>query len=217
MARMADTSRFIDITQPFSSSLPIWPGDTPVVTNRTYGVSTVSELRMSTHVGTHVDAPAHFLRGAGTVDQMKPEVLIGPAWLVALLDVSIVTAADLDAAGIPGDTERVLISTRNSALWQQRYVADRLEFDRSYVSLHPSAAEWLVWRNIRLLGVDGPSIDPFGTEGFPVHHILLGANVAIIENLALAGVAPGLYRLICLPLLYQDGDGAPARVVLERI
>lgn len=214
---MSDTSRFIDITQPFSSSLPVWPGDVPVVTNRTYGVSTISELRLSSHVGTHVDAPAHFLRGAGTVDRMAPDVLIGPAWLVALSHVSIVTAADLQAAGIPAEVERVLIATRNSALWQERYAANRLEFDPTYVSLDPSAAEWLVRRKVRLLGVDAPSIDPFGTEGFPVHHILLRANMAIIENLALAGVAPGPYRLVCLPLLYQDGDGAPARVVLERI
>ncbi len=195
----------------------MWPGDTPVVINRSYGVSTVSELRLSSHVGTHVDAPAHFLRGRGTVDGMTPDVLIGPAWLVALPDIDIVTADDLEAAGVPAGTERLLIATRNSRLWQQRYAADRLEFDPAFVSLHSSAAEWLVRRNIRLLGVDAPSIDPFGTQTFPVHHTLLGADVAIIENLALAGVAPGAYRLICLPLLYQGGDGAPARVVLERI
>jgi arylformamidase len=214
---MSDSSRYIDITQPFSSSLPVWPGDIPVVTHRTYGVSTVSELRLSSHVGTHVDAPAHFLRGQGTVDQMMPDVLIGPAWLVALPHADIITAVDLEAAGIPHGAERLLIATRNSVLWQERYAADRLEFDPAFVSLQPSAAEWLVRQNIRLLGVDAPSIDPYGTEGFPVHYALLGANVAVIENLALAGVAPGPYRLICLPLLYQGGDGAPARVVLERI
>jgi arylformamidase len=214
---MSETSRFIDITQPFSSSLPIWPGDTPVVINQSFGVSTVSELRLSSHVGTHVDAPAHFLRGRGTVDQMLPDVLIGPAWLTVLPDVSIITGADLEAAGIPEDSDRLLIATRNSVLWQERFVRNRPEFDEAFVSLHPSAAEWLVRRNVRLLGVDAPSIDPYGTQGFPVHHTLLGANVAIIENLQLAGVAPGPYRLICLPLLYQGGAGAPARVVLERI
>jgi arylformamidase len=214
---MPQTSRFIDITQPFSSSLPVWPGDTPVVTHRAYGVSTVSELRMSSHVGTHVDAPAHFLRGAGTVDTMSLDVLIGPAWLISLPDVSVITAAHLEAAGIPRGAERALIATRNSALWQERHAAKQLGFDPGFVSLDPSAADWLVARGVRLLGIDAPSVDPFGAEGFPVHHILLGAKVAIIENLALAGVAPGLYGLICLPLLYQDGDGAPARVLLERI
>lgn len=213
---MSDTSRFIDITQPFSSSLPVWPGDAPVVINQSHGVSTVSELRMSSHVGTHVDAPSHSLRGRGTVDGMMPEALIGPAWVAALPDVAIVTADDLDAAEIPAEAERVLLRTRNSALWEERYAADRLAFDPAFVALHPSAAEWLVARGIGLIGIDGPSVDPYETETFPTHRVLLGANLAIIENLRLAGVAPGAYRLICLPLLYKGGDGAPARVVLER-
>lgn len=214
---MSDSSRFMDITQPFSTSLPVWPGDTPVTINQSFGVSTVSELRMSSHVGTHVDAPAHFLRGRGTVDGMTPDALIGPAWVADVPAVDIVTAADLDAAGIPAGAQRVLLRTRNSALWEERYAADRLAFDPAFVALHPSGAEWLVARGIGLVGVDGPSVDPYGTETFPTHHVLLGANVAIIENLRLAAIAPGAYRLICLPLLYQGGDGAPARVVLERL
>ena len=218
MARMSDGSRFIDITQPLSAALAVWPGDTPVEIRRTVGdVSTVSELRMSSHVGTHVDAPAHFYRAAATVDQMSLDALIGPAWVAALPEADCVTASALEQAGIPADAERLLLATRNSLTWQRQAATGAHAFDPSFVALDPSAASWLNRRGIRLLGIDGPSVDSFDSDGFPVHHALLSAGVVIIENLLMAGVTPGPYRLICLPLLYEGGDGAPARVALERI
>jgi arylformamidase len=67
---------------------------------------------------------------------------------------------------------------------------------------------------VRLVGTDGPSIEPFVAPGHPVHHLLLGAGVVIVENLALAGVVPGAYQFCCLPLAIAGGDGAPARAVL---
>lgn len=217
MACMSEGSRFIDITQPFSTDLAVWPGDAPVEIRRAYGVATVSELRLSSHVGTHVDAPAHFYRDGATVDQMPLDALIGSAWVAALPDVGCVTASALDQAGIPADAERLLLATRNSTARHRGRAAGASTFDPAFVALDPSAAGWLRARGIRLLGVDGPSVDPFDSDAFPVHRALLAAGVIIIENLLLLGVAPGSYRLICLPLPYEGGDGAPARVALERI
>ncbi|NTV38300.1 MAG: hypothetical protein HGA82_03875 [Anaerolineales bacterium] len=69
----------------------------------------------------------------------------------------------------------------------------------------------------RLVGIDGPSIEPYTAPDDPVHRSLLAASVIIVENLALAGVAPGAYELTCLPLPIAGCDGAPARVVLASI
>lgn len=218
MGRMSDGSRFIDITRPLSAALAVWPGDAPVEIRRTVAdVSTVSELRLSSHAGTHVDAPAHFYRNAATVDQMPLDALIGPAWVAALSDADRVTASILENAGIPADAERLLLATRNALTWNRQAATGAHAFDPSFVALDPSAADWLNRRGIRLLGIDGPSVDPFESDAFPVHRALLSAGVVIIENLLLGGVTPGPYRLICLPLLYEGGDGAPARVALERI
>jgi arylformamidase len=71
-------------------------------------------------------------------------------------------------------------------------------------------------RDIRLVGIDGPGIGPFGEESTPVHLALLAEGVIALEGLNLAGVTPGAYELICLPLLIEGGDGAPARVLLIR-
>jgi arylformamidase len=70
-----------------------------------------------------------------------------------------------------------------------------------------------VRRGMWLVGVDALSVDPIDTPG-PVHRVLLEAGVIIVEGLALAGVPPGRYRLTCLPLRLENGDGAPCRAIL---
>ena len=67
---------------------------------------------------------------------------------------------------------------------------------------------------IRLVGIDGPSIEPFVAPGTPIHRQLLGAGIIILENVALSDVDPGAYRLICLPMRIRCDDGAPVRAVL---
>ncbi len=215
---MPNTRTYLDITLPFSDRLPVWPGDTPVTVNRSTGVSTVSELRMSSHVGTHVDAPAHFEPQGATIDQLPLDALIGPAWVAHIPGAGLVRAELLDRCRIPAGIERLLLRTDNSLPKPHNHgtQGQAIPFDRGYVALDPSAGDWLLARGIRLVGIDGPSVDPFNSGNFDVHRMLLANRVVIIENLLLAGVMPGSYRLICLPLRFEGGDGAPARVVLEQ-
>ena len=98
---MSSATRFIDITLPISASTPVWPGDAPVTIRRTTGISAVSELSMSSHSGTHVDAPAHFLPNGGTVDLIALDALVGPAWVARVAGAATVTAEHLERAGIP--------------------------------------------------------------------------------------------------------------------
>jgi arylformamidase len=79
--------------------------------------------------------------------------------------------------------------------------------------LTPDGAAWLVERGVRLVGADTLSIEP-ATDDYPVHRVLLGAGVIIVEGLDLRAAAPGRYQLACLPLRIAGGDGAPARAVL---
>ena len=198
----------IDVTLPISDKLPVWPGDPPVhITRVTDDLPMLSGLSMSCHAGTHVDAPAHFLPGGAGVDGLPLDVLVGPAWVVRLVGQAPLTASMLAGAAIPTGTVRLLIRSDNS---------DRVveAFDPDFVALAPDAAAWLLDHGIRLVGIDGPSIEAYDAPGDPVHRALLAAGVIIVENLALAGVAPGAYELTCLPLRIAGCDGAPARVVL---
>jgi arylformamidase len=223
----------IDVTQRISEQLPVWPGDPPVyvtrvsddllpdegrrtkdeglhVTRVSDGLPMVSGLSMSCHAGTHVDAPAHFLAGGAGVDALPLDVLIGPAWVVHLGGWGPLTANMLAEAAIPTGTVRLLIRSDNSDGVVEA-------FDPDFVALALDAPAWLLDHGIRLVGIDGPSIEPHDAPGDPVHRTLLAAGVIIVENLALAGVAPGAYELMCLPLPIAGCDGAPARVVLVTI
>lgn len=223
---MAETVRVMDITLPFSERLPVWPGDTPVQIARATDFVTISDLRMSSHAGTHLDAPAHFIPQGRTVDQLSLESLIGPAWVVACASMACastacastacITADFLDRTGIPQGFERVLFKTTNSDRpWLDAGPdSGAAPFLTDFVALDPSAAEWLLARGVRLVGVDGPSVDPYESD-FSVHRLLLGNNVIIVENLDLRAAEAGPYRLICLPLPYVGGDGAPVRALLE--
>jgi arylformamidase len=175
-------------------------------------VANVTRLVLTTHTGTHVDPPRHFVHGGETVDIVPLDRWIGPCWVA---DCSAagpeIDVADLEHAAIPTGTERLLLRTTNSALWRSH---PGTFYDR-YVGLSLAGAEWVVARGIRLVGIDYLSIGQVHTTNVETHLTLLGNDVVIVEGLNLTEIVPGAYELLCLPLKVRDGDGAPARVVLR--
>jgi len=204
-----------DITAPLSPSLPVYPGDpavaiTPVAQLQWGDVANVSRLVLSSHTGTHLDAPRHFFQAGLAIDGIARHRCMGPARVCAFPNATTHLTADdlrpLDLAGI----QRLLFKTPNSALWE------RTGFQTNYIALTESAAHLLVDLGVQLVGIDYLSVDAFACQDFPVHRILLGAGVLILEGLDLRTVPPGEYELLALPLLLQDGDGAPVRAILRR-
>jgi arylformamidase len=208
-------SRPIDISLTVGPDLLVWPSDPAVEVERRRSISAgddanVSELRIGTHTGTHVDPPVHFVEGAGGIDQVPVDVLVGPALVADLRGrPGPLSAADVEEAVPPG-TERLLLLTDNSMLWRRLPVA----FPDRYTCLSPDAAAWLIEHGVRLVGTDFLSIEERGAEGHPVHRSLLESGVVIVEGIDLGEVDPGPYQLVCLPLKILDGDGGPARAVL---
>lgn len=204
-----------DISLPLSADLPVWPKDPSIHLERirsmeTGNPSNVSFLAMSVHTGTHVDAPVHFIPGAAGVNSLSLGVLMGPARVVRVPDeVDQISKAVLAGLDIPAGTERLLFRTRNSDLWAQ----GEKTFHSNFVALLPDAAEVLIKRGVRLLGIDYLSIAPY-ENGIPTHEMLLRAGVIVLEGINLSAVEPGEYILHCLPLLLPGCDGAPARAVL---
>jgi arylformamidase len=205
-----------DISLIIYPELPIYPGDPDIVLERLAkmedGAScNISRLSMGVHTGTHVDAPYHFLGGdTATVEKLPLNLLIGRAYVLKLSDnVDLVTAAELQKADIPPRTRRLLIKTRNSRLWSHK----EKNFQTGFVALDHDAAQYLVDRGIRLVGIDYLSIGPFH-QGEATHKVLLQAGVVILEGLNLSDVSQGRYTLYCLPLKLAGSDGAPARAIL---
>ena len=205
-------AKYYDITVPLREGMAVWPGDVPVkaAAYKSYerDDANVTQLQLSTHAGTHVDAPLHFGH-KGTVDAIPPDALIGPCRVVTVRARDLISAEHIERADLAG-TERVLFKTRNSRR------AGGTKFHKDHVALSAGAAAALVELGVRLVGIDGLSIDPFICDGAcAAHHALLGAGVVVLENIDLSKVPAGKYELICLPLKIAGADGAPARAMLS--
>ena len=207
--------RTYDLTLTISPELAVWPGDPQVQISRKQkiedgAIANVSHMALGVHTGTHVDAPYHFLEKGATVESLSLKTLMGRAYVVHFPDsVDLITVEHLENAEIPPRTRRVLLRTRNSKHWATQSGT----FIEDYVALDDAAAEYLVKRGVKLVGVDYLSVAPFGNTE-PTHKVLLSAGVIVVEGLDLSKVSRGRYNFYCLPMKIAGSDGAPARAIL---
>jgi len=208
--------RIHDVSLSIGRETLVWPGDPPIEVTPKLRIAAgdpanVSELRLGTHSGTHVDPPVHFIDGAPTIDVLSLERVVGEAVVADLRWANgPIGPEDLEGLGLAPSVSRLLLRTSNSSLWRSPPVA----FPDHYACLSPAGAKWVVDRGIRLVGIDFLSIEERGAAGHPVHHLLLENDVIIVEGLDLGEVDPGPYTFICTPLKILDGDGGPARAAL---
>jgi arylformamidase len=204
---------WIDITVPLSEDLPPWPGDPRFERTEHTAVEkhghTLSSVSMSLHAGTHVDAPAHYLKHGATIDEMPFDDAIGPCVVLDLPKLTRIEREDLERFRLP-EAERVLLKTSNS----RRNLLESKTFHDDFVHLSPGAAAYLAETHTRCVGIDYFSIGGM-EDGARVHEILLSSGVWIIGALDLRGVSPGSYEMVCLPLRIRGAEAAPARVLLR--
>ena len=204
-----------DISLTISPTLPIWPGDPALeleqIESMDHGAhANVTRISAAVHLGTHVDAPHHFLNDGRTVESLPLDILTGPCYVTHLPDgVDAITAEVLERSEITSEMKRVLFGTRNSHLWAK----GESTFQTEFVAITEDGAEWLVERGIQLVGVDYLSVAPYG-DSVPTHTVLLKAGIVVVEGLNLSQVVRGFYDLYCLPLKIAGSDGAPARAIL---
>jgi len=194
----------IDISRPLGEGSLAYPGDTtPQFTQSDAGLYLVSDIRLSSHSGTHIDAPVHYLKTGLTIDELPLPHLIGPC---RVLDVTgagpLISASHLN--GRTEGAKRILLRTASSGC---------TSFQQDYPSLTLDAAQYLTSTGTLCVGIDSFSIEKFDCDG-SVHRELLSHGCFIIELLDLPHVPEGDYTLIALPLRLAGLDGAPARVIL---
>ena len=223
-------SPWIDITLPLNTEIPLppaippKPGDPPPLESkipnprvyRFFDVDkgdkvTMSRIEMSSHDGTHIDSPRHFIPGGPTIDTMPIETTVGPCRVIEIKDDKSVTVKELEPYKIRAG-ERILFKTKNTpVVWSKR------RYDGKFVTLSLEAAKYLVKKKIRLVGFDYISLasaEPPENIGW-VHEAFLKNGIYILEALNLAGVKPGRYDLLCLPMRIEKGDAGPSRVVIK--
>jgi arylformamidase len=196
--------KIIDITRPLSEGILTYPGDIPpVFRQEDHGHYLITGLHMSTHTGTHIDAPVHYLKTGNTIDTIPLSHVMGTCRVLDVTRVGInITANHLK--GRLDNIDRLLLKTSFSN-------TDR--FVENYPSLTADAARLITSRNMKCVGIDTPSIESYECDG-AVHRELLSRGCIIIELLDLSKVEEGDYILVALPLRFTGLDGSPARVVL---
>lgn len=201
----------IDISRRLENGMPVWPGDTPFHYEVSWskadsGSVNVGSLSMSTHTGTHVDAPFHFDDEGKRIIELDLELYIGPVRVLDMTGKDSIGAKDLGNLDLEGFT-RVLFRTLS---WQNSG-----EFPVKIPHLEADLGPYLAEKGIRLIGVDVPSVDPIDSKDLLAHHSLNDNGIHILESVLLDKVEPGDYELIALPLPIVEGDGSPVRAILR--
>jgi kynurenine formamidase len=231
LAGIADgRTRLIDLSYAINDKLVPWPGDEKwfeAKVNATVeknGYFTRS-FWMLEHYGTHLDAPIHFPPGKTTVDQIPAKQFFGPA---VVLDVRSESAKDADyqapAAAIeawekkhgriaPGSI--ALLRTGWSSRWPDaaKYRNQDTQGKMHFPGFSAAAAKLLISRKVSGIGIDTISADHGASEDFAVHHLVLGAGLYQLENLAdLSEVPEAGAFLVVAPIKLEGGSGGPVRV-----
>ena len=205
--------KLYDATLPIEEGMVTFPGDPPFQVKPFFQRQKgdpfdLALMSLGTHLGTHVDPPAHYIDGGFTVDEIPLESLVGPGVVLDMRGRAQIDRQALEKAPLGGHV-RVLFKTDNGPrLFEPSFHPD-------FVHLTEDGARYLVQKKVRLVGNDYLSIERYQNPGAPVHHILLKAGVLVVEGVNLLKVPPGSYEIFCLPIKIKGADGAPSRIILR--
>lgn len=204
--------RVLDLTRRITPSMRMFPGSPqpsfiPWSELDTHGYDSEA-MFMSTHTGTHVDAPSHFVQGLASIDMIRVSRLICRTLLIKVERRAnrLIEIEDLAGEQIAyGDT--VVIATG----WEKQ--AARNNYMTENPGLSSQAAKYLARKKVNAVGIDGPSIDAGADDKFVAHNILLSRNILVVENLCnLSKITTNRFTMVLSPLKLAGATGSPARV-----
>ncbi len=203
----------IDISQPLSPGMAGFPGDAAYEESRTFAIGpgcpvNVTRVSMSTHCGSHADAPLHYDAAGAAIGGLELEPFIGSCRVIDARAATPLCLPEQIAGQLDAVPPRVLLRLAERS--------DPHVWPTGFRALAAEVIGLLASRGVRLVGIDTPSVDPEISRELPAHMAAKRANMRILENLVLAHVAPGDYELIALPVNFANLDAAPVRAVLRR-
>ena len=190
----------------------VFPGDTAYSQKLHFALSpdcpvNVNTLNFSPHTGAHADAPMHYANGAAAIGQVDLLPYLGPCRVIHCLDCGALVEPQHIAHALDNLPQRVLLRTSLAA--SQSWA--------SFTAIAPATLALLASKNIALVGIDTPSVDPATSQDLPSHQLLLQHNLRVLENLVLDDVPEGDYELVALPLKLMKADASPVRAILREL
>lgn len=215
--------RIIDLSPMVGPEAATWPGDEPFAIAPRWSITqgdsvTVGTVTTTTHIGAHIDAPAHIVAGAATVDATPLDACVGACLVVDISDL-------VDRTTEPhGSAPAVAVIARIHALRPRtpvqrlllRHAArSPLGWDPQVPGIDPELVRWFAAEGGRLLGIDLASFDPATSTELLAHRAGIAAGVVLLEGLDLSAAPTGEAELIALPLPWVGADASPVRAILR--
>ena len=205
--------RVIDLSLKISQSLKVFPGSphpcfVPWTSFSKHGYDSEA-LFMSTHTGTHMDAPSHFVPGRPSIDRIVVSRFVANAVILRIPKKfnELVEASDLNDQEIRANDAVVIVTGWEKKIRAPNYMTEN-------PGLSASAARFLIRKKISIAAIDGPSIDVGDDAEFTAHKILLSENILVVENLCnLDRISTDRFMLVVAPLKIQSSTGSPVRAL----
>ena len=210
--------KILDLTLTISDKLPTFPGSPKPNFIQWENLKddgyNLELLFLSSHTGTHLDAPYHFLENGLKIHEINPKRLIREAILIRSRKKAnqAITKNDIQKfekkyGKIPNNSTVVFWTGWQKTLHNDSYFNEN-------PGLSEAAAKYLVSKKTNLVGIDSPSIDFKGSQRFSVHRIFSKNNILIVENLAnLEKIQSSKFYFVVLPLKLKGATGSPVRAI----
>lgn len=204
---------YYDLTAPITSNTVVYPGDPGFSTEEVALLATGSPfqlcyMHMGNHTGTHIDFPAHVIQDGKTSSDFSIQDLIGSGLIIDVPDTEkSITKEFIGAQHAISQNDFIFFKTANSIISKQA------KFTENYVYIEVDAAELLIQKGIKLVGIDYISVDSYEEKSLPVHHAFLSNNILIVEGLELSSAPIGRCELYIIPNNIPNMDGLPVRVI----
>lgn len=207
--------KIYDLSHKLNNQSPVYPGIQqpefiPATQIETHGYRE-THFRFHSHLGTHIDAPAHMIADGPTLDQLAIDHFCGETIIIKTstqrnIDIDILVGLEFEIS----KNDFVLFDTGWSKFWGSP------AYFGNFPVLTPKALGFLLQFNLKGIGFDYISADPMDSKDYSNHYAILGKNMIIIENLVFpAGFAENSGEFSCFPLPYENADGSPVRAVLK--
>ena len=210
--------KIVDLTLTVSDKIPTFPGSPPPSfipwENIKEDGYNLELLFLSSHTGTHMDAPHHFLEKAAKIHEISLKKLVSEAALIQCRKSSgqSITKTDIQKF----EKKHGKITGFSSIIFYtgwQKNLQKKYYFTKN-PGLSVSAAKYLATKKISLVGIDSPSIDLGKDSKFSVHQIFAKKGMLIVENLTnLDKIKSSKFHLVVLPLKLKNATGSPVRAI----
>lgn len=213
-SEMVKKNKYYDLSASISEDIVTFPGDPQYKAKDICSLEKgaqyhLSEIHLGNHTGTHIDFPSHVIKGGKTSNDFSIDDLIGHGLIIEVpSNESSITKDFINKQPIL-TKDFVFFKTSNSKL------SKNAKFKDGYVYIEPEAAQELVKKGVKVVGIDYISVDKYEYEDLPVHKSLLSNDVLIVEGLELNDVPVGRCKIYIMPMKINNMDGLPARVLAK--